>query len=117
MAGKGGKKSKKKTSAGVIKGRVVSETGAPCAEARVMIAAGPSHPDIAALCDEDGRFALGDLAPGEYELRAVADEGGGVLGGVDLAENGAAEITLVVGAEEVLTTEEMMGEEEQPDDA
>ena len=43
----------------------------------------------------------------------VADEGGGV----DLAENGAAEITLVVGAEEVLTTEEMMGEEEQPDDA
>lgn len=48
-------------------------TGRPVREAQVFVTGGPSHPDIAAITGENGRFSLGGLAAGRYRLQAEAD--------------------------------------------
>jgi Carboxypeptidase regulatory-like domain len=56
--------------AGVVRG----PDGEPVPQARVFIAGGPVPvPDIAALTDAEGRFALSLPAAGAYQLECVAD--------------------------------------------
>ncbi len=55
---------------GVVAGRVMVGDH-PVADAVVMIVEGhASHPDLAAITDESGRFELGGLTPGWYNLEA-----------------------------------------------
>jgi iron complex outermembrane receptor protein len=82
---------------GTIEGRVVGAGGQPVPEASVMIGAGPEHPDIAALTDDDGRFQLGGLAAGTYSL--VVNAGGGTAReeGVVVSDGAAASVEVRVG--------------------
>jgi Carboxypeptidase regulatory-like domain len=58
----------------LITGRVSRSDGQPIAGARVLFASGPGAlPDIAALTDGTGRFALAAPLPGDYTLEVVAD--------------------------------------------
>ncbi len=60
----------------VLRGVVVAPTGRPVDGARVGVSAGPAPvPDIAALTDPDGGFALGVPVPGTYEVWAAHDTG------------------------------------------
>lgn len=52
---------------GLVVGTIVDEEGEPIAEATVMVVAGPTHTDLAAVTDENGDFQLG-LDPGLYKL-------------------------------------------------
>ena len=57
------------SSEGAITGRVTTSTGAPVADAAVMITgASPRHRDIAALTNAQGGYRFGGLAPGLYTL-------------------------------------------------
>lgn len=65
------------TSLSEVVGRVVDADGAPVPDARVVIVAGSvPMPEIALLCDEDGRFVL-RLPPGTFTLRAHGPTGSG----------------------------------------
>ncbi len=58
----------------VISGTVLSATGQPVALARVYVLAAPGPvPDVALLTDADGRFEIGTLQPGAYEIGASTD--------------------------------------------
>ena len=76
----------------VISGVVRAADGAPIAQARVYYASAPTTtPDIAALTDDNGEFALSAPVPGEYVIE-VAAEGfspGGVV--VDVTERADVE--------------------------
>ncbi|CAM5543820.1 carboxypeptidase-like regulatory domain-containing protein [Streptomyces abikoensis] len=62
--------------AGVIRGTVRDAAGAPVAGARVALTGGPVPlPDIAAVTDGDGRFALTAPAEGTYTLMCRGDSG------------------------------------------
>ncbi|PSJ24249.1 hypothetical protein B7P34_34430 [Streptosporangium nondiastaticum] len=62
--------------AGVIRGTVRDAAGAPVAGARVAFADGPVPlPDVAAVTDGEGRFALTAPAAGTYTLACRADGG------------------------------------------
>lgn len=56
-----------------LAGIVVEPTGEPVSEAQVFVASGPSHPDIAAITGENGRFSLGGLEAGRYRVQAEAN--------------------------------------------
>ena len=48
--------------------------GQPVAGARVFFVSGPGpFPDIAALTDDQGRFALSARLPGTYQIECVAE--------------------------------------------
>lgn len=52
-----------------ILGRVTDSEGEPVRDAVVLILSGTaSHPDIAALTDEQGKYRLTGLAPGTYRV-------------------------------------------------
>jgi len=57
---------------GTIRGTVLTRRHEPLCEATVAIRGGPTHPDIAALTDEQGQFLLSNLQPSEYRLTAHA---------------------------------------------
>lgn|GEM_PF-1860939 len=58
----------------VISGTVLSAGGQPVALARVYVLAAPGPvPDVALLTDADGRFEIGTLQPGAYEIGASTD--------------------------------------------
>lgn len=64
--------------AGRIRGVVKSDNFQPVVEAQVVIVKGPPRsdvPDLAALTGSDGRFAFGDLPPGDYVLKVYARQG------------------------------------------
>ena len=53
---------------------VVRSVDGPVALARIAVEAAPGPvPDIAALTDEQGRFTIGTVGPGEYRLAVYAD--------------------------------------------
>jgi hypothetical protein len=59
----------------VIYGVVKDSNGIPVSQARVSFVAGVgSFPDIAALTDSKGTFALSAPIAGEYIIQVVADE-------------------------------------------
>ena len=58
----------------MISGTVLSASGQPVAQARIYVLAAPGAvPDVALLTDADGRFELGALQPGAYEIGANTD--------------------------------------------
>jgi hypothetical protein len=64
--------------AGVVRGAVHDAAGNPVAGASVFFTSGPTPlPDIAALTDSEGRFALSAPAPGTYQLEAHGETGSG----------------------------------------
>jgi RNA polymerase sigma-70 factor (ECF subfamily) len=83
----------------VIRGRVIDPDGAPVVDARVvaegrdpaLIAGRPSLP--AARSDMDGRFAVADLAPGAYSVRARSALGDAVVADVVA---GAADALVII---------------------
>jgi Carboxypeptidase regulatory-like domain len=58
----------------IVAGVVRGPAGEPVPQARVFVARGPVPvPDIAALTDAEGRFALSLPAAGTYELACAAE--------------------------------------------
>ncbi|MBA4068000.1 MAG: hypothetical protein C0501_30710 [Isosphaera sp.] len=53
---------------GGIRGRVETPDREPVPAASVAVTAGPAHPDLAALTDDAGRFALPAGVPGVYAV-------------------------------------------------
>ncbi|MET9297264.1 carboxypeptidase-like regulatory domain-containing protein [Streptomyces sp. NPDC003077] len=61
----------------VIAGVVVDADGVPVPDARVYVTDGPGPvPDVAALTDPDGRFALSAGADGAYTVECRSERGG-----------------------------------------
>ena len=62
---------------GSLSGRVIrADDNEPLGEVAVMIVRGPAAaPDVASVTDRDGWFALDDLAPGSWHLRADGPNG------------------------------------------
>jgi hypothetical protein len=76
-------------------GRVVDTDGAPVPEAVVVIVAGSvPMPEIALLCDGDGRFTL-RLPSGAFTLRA---HGPGGTGEAEVRSPPSGDVRIVVGA-------------------
>ena len=62
--------------AGSVSGYVTAADGAAVSDASVFIAAGDGPvPDVAAISDDAGGFALDGIATGEYLLRALGPDG------------------------------------------
>jgi protocatechuate 3,4-dioxygenase beta subunit len=58
----------------VIRGAVLDTDHNPVAQARVFFVGGPAAvPDVAALTDDQGEFALSVSVPGTYEIECAAD--------------------------------------------
>jgi protocatechuate 3,4-dioxygenase beta subunit len=58
----------------MIKGRVTDPAGQPVAGAKVYITNAPEPmPDVAALTNAAGEFALEAPAPGQYRIACTAD--------------------------------------------
>ena len=75
-------------------GRVVDGDGHPVPDARVVIVAGSvPMPEIALLCDGDGRFSL-RLPAGRFTLRAHGPAG---TGEVEVEAPSAGEAGIVIG--------------------
>ncbi|MEU2792069.1 carboxypeptidase-like regulatory domain-containing protein [Streptomyces sp. NPDC007100] len=79
----------------VISGVVVDADGRAVPDARVYLAAGPgAFPDVAALTDAEGRFALSAGPDGSYTVECRSERGGGVASAAGAAvtvRGGAAE--------------------------
>lgn len=81
----------------VISGQVVTSDGNPVANARLYFTAGPAPlPEIAALTDADGRFALGVSQPGTYQLSCSLDERGPFTETVEVVAGKPAQVTIRV---------------------
>ena len=58
----------------VVRGTVLGPDGSPVSQARVYFVSGPEpFADIAALTDQQGRFALGAAAGGPYGIECTAE--------------------------------------------
>ncbi|WP_167855709.1 carboxypeptidase-like regulatory domain-containing protein [Hymenobacter fodinae] len=55
---------------GSITGIVLNTHNLPVEDVNLVIVAGPSHPDIAALTDAKGLFSFDNLRPGHYIIKA-----------------------------------------------
>lgn len=72
--------------------------GRPLADVRVMYSAAPVPvPDIAALTDAEGVFALEAAGTGSYELAVVADGYARANVPVTVSDLGDAEVHVVLG--------------------
>lgn len=75
----------------VIHGTVFDAAGSPVASARVYFISGPGNlPEVAALTDAAGRFALAAPQPGTYRIGCASDA------------DGAADAEVPVGTAEVV---------------
>lgn len=74
---------------GLLVGVVRTTDKQPIPDARVLVVSGPTHPDIAALTNENGRFRLGGLEPGRYRIEVDAEGFLPVQGGVRVLTQGA----------------------------
>jgi hypothetical protein len=71
---------------------VRDEEGRPIAEAVVLIADGPSHPDMAALTGGEGEYSYIRLAPGTYTLLVNAVDREPLRLSVDVAAGQTAQL-------------------------
>ena len=80
-----------------IHGTVVDASGRPVAGARVFFVAAPGPiPEVAALSDGGGRFALAAALPGHYRVSCMSDAAGS--GAADVAVgSGDADVVLWLG--------------------
>src|SRR5215469_5076659 len=92
---------RKATHMGTIAGRITSPDGEPIANASVMVASGPSHPDLAAITDKKGAFRLDDLEAGEYLIQVNAEGFAKVCGRVPVRPRHVTRADLVLPEEEV----------------
>ena len=74
---------------GLLVGVVTTTNRQPICDARVMVVSGPKHPDIAGLTNEEGRFRLGGLEPGNYRIEVDAEGFLPAHGGVRVLTKGA----------------------------
>lgn len=82
---------------GSIHGRVERRGSRPVRDAAITIVRGAgSAPDIAPLTNEEGRFMLDGLPPGEWVLRAVAPGGEAGEGTVRVSADAVADLTITV---------------------
>jgi hypothetical protein len=82
----------------VVKGTVRDAAGKPVAGATVFFASAPVPvPDIAAVTDAEGRFALSAPAAGTYELGCHAEGFGAAKAVVTVPGTGETEIELKPG--------------------
>jgi hypothetical protein len=78
---------------GRIEGRAHRVDDSPVSEARVFFVTSPEPlPDIAALTDDEGRFALHVPAPGTYEIACHADGFEPMSQSVDVREGERVEV-------------------------
>jgi hypothetical protein len=71
----------------VISGMVVDAEGNPIQGARVFFVEGPVPlPDIAALTDDSGHFALSAPVSGTYRLRVASEGSAGLVQGMSTVE-------------------------------
>ncbi|MEU4426898.1 carboxypeptidase-like regulatory domain-containing protein [Actinoplanes sp. NPDC024001] len=83
---------------GSISGRVLDPNGVPLSGATVSITAGPGpNDDIAALTGPDGRFSLGNLNPGRYEVAVFDTLNGETRAEVDVADAVSNEVEIRFG--------------------
>lgn len=87
----------------------------PIPDASITIVHGPgSHADIAPVSDADGWFALDDLTPGQWRLRADAPDGSKGEASVDVWENSLSEVTIPLGAAVRSTAAKQRGKKPTP---
>jgi protocatechuate 3,4-dioxygenase beta subunit len=113
-----------------VSGMVVDENGAPIAHAMVMLMIDPRSgmmfmgPGGNAQTGDDGRFSIGDVAPGAYRLNAsvpmVMNPGGAIAGGgvgvsaVSGGSGGGAFTSGSISSGGVTTTSIVNGTPQQP---
>jgi hypothetical protein len=79
----------------VVRGTVRDAAGKPVAGARVFFASGPVPvPDVAAVTDAEGRFALSAPAAGTYRIECHAEGPGAATAMVTVPGAGETEIEL-----------------------
>ena len=83
---------------GLIAGQVIDSAGQAVAGTSVAISAGPGPwSDISALTNAEGRFRLGNLAPGTYTVTALAPGQAPVNARVTVRDRQQSEAVLRVG--------------------
>ena len=86
--------------AALITGHVTDPAGRPVPQARVLFAAAPvATPDIAALTDDDGAFALSAPSAGEYAVAVSAPGFAASTAYVTIAESHDAAIDVTLAHE------------------
>ena len=69
----------------------------PVADAAIAVVDGVgSHPDIALVTDTDGWFVLDDLEPGQWRLRATAQDGASGEADAEVWRNSMSEVTIAL---------------------
>jgi hypothetical protein len=85
---------------GSIAGRVLDPSGAPVSGASVAVSGGTGAVnDIAALTDAEGRFRLGNLPPGRYNVAVFGNDTAEAGTEVDIAEGEQRETEIRFGGE------------------
>jgi len=60
--------------AGAITGLIKDAEDVPIEDVNIVIVAGPTHQDIAALTGADGVFGFSNLQPGNYVIKAFSTD-------------------------------------------
>lgn len=82
---------------GHVRGYVVRAASAVHG-ATVLVVAGPgAHVDLAPITDQDGSFALDDVAAGLWDLRADGPDGGSGLASVRVWDRSLSDVTIELG--------------------
>jgi len=82
---------------GSIRGVLRGEDGLPVADANVLIEDGDqSHPDLAIITDDHGKFEIHELLPGKYLVVAYAATGGRAQGRATVEAGNATQMSLLI---------------------
>lgn len=79
----------------LIVGTVRDRDGSPLPEVRAYFVSGPGpFPDVAALTNERGEFALAAPSPGPYRIECAAEGFDPQIVGVDAEESGETQVAV-----------------------